>query len=302
MGFPFTGPQNRAVENSLLPLAALGPMISSSSCLFETASPEAKKFNSGVLVTVWYLQDADPETAKDTFLATLEKNFQGRLNVDGLGYPAVYTHPNSSLYVFSRASRALVILQATVLGAPTEESSKNPSIYLGQLLDREKKIALRALGAPQKLAGVVSTDRILSADEALRGQRAMSVVVNVAGIRDIPEATFRSDLVVQLQRLGITVFPRNDPPKFPVLRLNVDATLARLTGSLFTVYTLSLEFRELFPLQSASAQAQYVRTTVWSTGSFGAMPSIQAMSLRAEADKLTSEFAKVYRAVNNAGR
>src|SRR5260370_16180678 len=81
-----------------------------------------------------------------------------------------------------------------------------------------KKIALAVWATFEKLGGVVPVDKIAEPEDALKGQTGMSVVISIHG-SGLLEPAVRADIVEQLEILGITVFPRNDPPKFPILWL-----------------------------------------------------------------------------------
>jgi hypothetical protein len=318
-GFDYSEPRSVPVEEKLLPLRALPPVIASSSCIYGTTSSSVAKFNNGVRLTVWQMQRADAENAKSKFFRELESNFQGRDEVQGLPYPSVQTAIGNALYIF-KGGDELTILKVQILGAPTEASLHSPSAYPRELLAQQKKIALAALGTAAPLPGrpsgpvssaarlapnrnapsaAPSNDQILDDDDSLRGQNALAIRVVIDGMRDIPESTFRSDIVDELEPLGITVLPNSEPPQHPYLVLIVTAQLARLVNDIpFTTFSITLDFQQLFPLPGAGTR-RYVDARTWSAGEFGALPSIKALEIRGIARKLVTRFAVAYRRANS---
>jgi hypothetical protein len=136
--------------------------------------------------------------------------------------------------------------------------------------------------------------------ESLRGKTSMSIYISIEGIRDIPETVFRSDIAEELTKAGITILPQSDPPKFPLVRLKVDAILGRLCGSTpFSIYTLDVEFRELFRV-SSTGPPKFVRATTWSNHTYGAIPAIRALEIRSDARKLVRTFTETYLSVNSS--
>ena len=221
--YKYEQPQSQPVEDDLIPFKDFPPIIGSSACSYKIAASDPRSGDSGVRLAVWYMQRTDPENAKEAFLREQARNYRGRQGVNGIGYPAVYTAVNSSLYVFKSVTPGLMVLRVT---GPVGVVRS-----LAEVLEPEKKVAVGLLGPPAELSGVVPKDKIIDPSEVLRGQTGMSVEIKITGIRDIPESTYRADIIDQLERIGITVFPRNDPPKFPALTLKVDAILGRLIGS-----------------------------------------------------------------------
>ena len=59
------------------------------------------------------------------------------------------------------------------------------------------------------------------AQEALRGQTAMSAYVSVYGTSEINPAEFRLSIEQQLRELGIDVLPHTAPPSYPVFNLTI---------------------------------------------------------------------------------
>jgi len=297
-GHKYGEPQDKPVEDTLLPFRFLPAIVAKSACYYPYASSDPWSTQGGLRVAVWYMQRTDPENAQQTFFSELARNGQGREVVPG-GYPTIYTPLGSSSYVFKSVPSGLMILR---IQAGIRYSS--PQQALSEEFAAGLKLASGLLGEPNKLEGVVPSDQIIDPDESLRGQTGMSVAVRIDGIRDIPESTYRADIVVNLERLGITVFPRNVPPKFPVLVLDVDALSSSTSATNgrsvvrtpLVIYTLSLSFKQLFPIKAGGTKM--VEGTTWLTGSFGVVPEEQAESIRDKVLKLIGVFGTSYQNVN----
>lgn len=294
-GHKFGQPQNKSLDDdTLVPFRSLPRIIASSACLYPYAVSDPWSFGGsrGIKVAIWYMERTDAERAQKLLFDEQAKYYRGRVVVRG-GYPTLYLPVSTSSYVFKDVPSGLVLLRIQAgLQYSSASTAESEEVNAG------KRLASALLGPPNQLPGVVPSDQIVDSDECLRGQTGMSIVIKIKGIRDIPESTYRADIALNLERLGITVFPRNDPPKFPVLLLNVDALLSTY-GTLripVTVYTLSLHFQQLFPVKAGAAK--WVDATTWTTGSFGAMPAIQALSIRDEVLKLIGNFGIAYQKVN----
>jgi hypothetical protein len=245
------------------------------------------------------MQKTDEETAKQIFLRQLESNLWRRDEVAGLGCPAIYD--NFFLYVFKGIPNGLMILR---ISAP--RATRDAQVEVEKL---NKQIALAVLATFEKLGGVVPVDQIAEPEEALKGQTAMSVVISIHGDRGTAEPTLRADIAAQLEKLGITVLPRNDPPKFPILWLNVKATRVALGSSYdsrtgvstpertFTLYSLTLFFDQLFPVTTGGA-AKFVEARTWNTSWFG--ESSAGQGVRSEVRTLVANFADAYRKANGS--
>ena len=90
MGFPVLPPQERPAE----PFAhgvSLPDEISSSSCVFEPAREETKRFNSGIRITVRYVRSPDAEGLLSNLINQIEGSHDLRQDSlgNGFGYPVM---------------------------------------------------------------------------------------------------------------------------------------------------------------------------------------------------------------------
>jgi hypothetical protein len=295
-GYKFEEPQDVRVEDAWLPFPALPRIMASSACAYPISASDSRKLNGRVDLTVWYMQKTDEENAKDIFFRQLESKLQRRDEVGGLGCPAIYN--NFFLYVFKGIPNGLMILR---ISAP--RATLDAQLEVEKL---NKKIALAVLPPLEKLAGVVPVDQIAEPEDALKGQTGMSVVISIHGNRELREPAFRGDIVEQLEKLGITVFPRNDPPKFPILWLNVRAISGEMGGALdkhgmvigrefYIMYSLALFFDQLFPVKTGGA-AKFMEARTWTSSWFG-LPS-ESQGVHGEVRNLAGNFAAAYRKAN----
>ena len=154
-------------------------------------------------------------------------------------------------------------------------------------------------------AGAVAQPRpalaqIKGGPETLRGVNAMSVVLFIDGIRDIPDSTYRSDLESRLKAAGITVLPPTESPRtYPYLSLTVDAApLRSVDGDLqgwMNVYQLGLT--QLFPRSVGGETVYYVGETYQTRGYVAGGIRIVA-DLRAAYIKAVDGFVADHRSVN----
>jgi hypothetical protein len=140
--------------------------------------------------------------------------------------------------------------------------------------------------------------------DTLVGIQAMSVSLLIEGIRDLPEATYRSDIESRLKAAGIAILaPTENPRTYPHMRLTVNADFlrdnnGRLSGSL-SVWSLQLE--QLFP-RTAGGGTVYYRGTTWQVSGRVVDSSIGIVAaLRREYTKAVDEFVQDYLAVNGKG-
>ncbi len=136
---------------------------------------------------------------------------------------------------------------------------------------------------------------------SLKGINEMSVSINVEGIRDIPESTYRSDIEHRLKAAGIKILPPTENPRtYPSLSLDVDAGFIRAKdGSLLgSVVSWHLIFWQLIP-QKIGSQTVYVRGATWmSTGwNWGSSITITSV-LREGYARVADEFVNDYKKVN----
>jgi hypothetical protein len=155
-------------------------------------------------------------------------------------------------------------------------------------------LVLGLLGPQQTRAG-----EVVSQLETLRGQSSIAVRAEVDGIRDLSEASLRSDVETALRGAGITILP-DGPEATPVLVLKVDALTARMGGVFQTVYALALEFRRLLPVNEQHSN-RLMQATTWSNGSLGTVPAVEAMSIRGEANALVRKFLDAFARAQIAG-
>jgi hypothetical protein len=140
---------------------------------------------------------------------------------------------------------------------------------------------------------------VISGEDSMKGQTAMSVAISIDGIKDIPESIFRSDIEAALKQNGITILPQSDPPKYPILRLLVTVTPWKDgSGNQYALYELSLELRQILSLQSRGGTPKLVEGTTWKTGSYGIVPMTQSSSIRGYAESLLPVFIDTYLKVN----
>jgi len=145
--------------------------------------------------------------------------------------------------------------------------------------------------------------QIIVNEDTLKGIKAMSVMVSVDGIRDIPESTYRSDIESRLKAAGITVLQPTDNPKtYPCLWLIVDGDFihtedGRLAGS---IVTYRLMFYQLFP-QKVGSQTVYTRGATYELHTYlwGDSMSI-AFTLRRAYTASIDEFVQDYKKANSS--
>jgi hypothetical protein len=300
MGFQLSDPKIVPVEDKLLPFAALPRIIASSSCQIHNVG-----------LTVWYMQNADPENARDTFFRSQEENLRGRIKGRVLGYPSLFASPGSSTYIFTGGPNGLMILRINSSVSVRDDEKA--------YLNRATEIASGIWGPPAKLTGIVPNDQVVPQGEmALKGQTGMSVIITldgmpnlseprqlITGIHSVEYSDFRTDIVAQLERVGITVFPRNDPPKYPVLAFEfsgktgplLDPTFQNRAPTVFTIFNLSLSFKQLFPTQAATG-ARFVEATMWQAESYGAIPAVQIDQIRDKVATMATGFAAAWQKAN----
>jgi hypothetical protein len=296
-GYKLDDPQDQRVQDARLPFRALPRITASSACAYTIAASDSRHIDGKVDLTVWYTQKTDEETAKHIFFKELESNLYRRDEVGGLGCPAIYD--NFFLYVFKGIPDGLMILR---ISAP--RATRDAQVEVEKL---NKQIALAILGTFEKLTEVIPVDQIAEPEDALKGQTAMSVVISIHGDRDTSEPTLRADIAGQLEKLGITVYPRNDPPKFPILWLNVRAVRVELGGSVdsrtgisspqqvYSLYSLTLFFDELFPGKPGGV-GKFVEARTWNNSWLG--QSSPGNGVRSEVRTLVGNFATAYRKAN----
>ena len=274
-GYKFDAPKElQAKDNGeVLPFDALPALISSSGCSFPISPSKPGEIagaKGGVTIMSWLFGRTDAESAKEETKAVLANRFVGREDDPTLAYPAVFADASGGLYVFKSTPAGLWVLLIES-GVPGYGGS------LSTVLDLDNKIALAVLGGAEKPAGVVPLDLILDKEDSLKGLTGVSVLVYVNGQTEGTANDLRVEVVRQIEQLGITVFPENTPPKFPILYVNVNlrdytyATknlLGGTTASLaVTTYAIALYLDELFPVRTGDGQ-KYVQGKTWSTESF----------------------------------
>jgi len=146
------------------------------------------------------------------------------------------------------------------------------------------------------------SDRCIDYDDALKGEKAMSVFVEVEGEGDpSSESIIKSNVEELLRQNGISVLPSTDQPTFPALRVRVNmASVSLGINRLPEVgYVILLQFRQLLPVQKESMKGKFQRVTTWDTGRVGVMGAILVPTLRKAAVNLVSEeFLPAYRKAN----
>jgi hypothetical protein len=136
---------------------------------------------------------------------------------------------------------------------------------------------------------------------SLKGINEMSVSINVEGISDIPESTYRADVERRLNAAGIKVLPQTANPRtYPCLSLDVDAGFIRAKNEslLGTFYTWHLMFWQLIP-QKIGSQTVYIRGATWmeSGWNWGSLMTIVS-ALHADYIGGVDEFVNDYKKVN----
>ena len=104
---------------------------------------------------------------------------------------------------------------------------------------------------------------IVGGVESLRGITAASVSVSIAGIRDIPESTYRADIETRLRGAGIKILPpTTSPSTYPNLHLSVTAMIVHdEAGSIIgSIAMYELYFWQLSPRKTG---ARYDRGATW---------------------------------------
>jgi hypothetical protein len=149
MGFTFQEPKSCEVKD-LLSKEPLKDVEEVSSCFFESALPEANRFNKGIKLTVRYLREKDADQAETYIRQAIKRATDSRArSLEALGYGGFYVSVAQSIFVLKPTLRGCMLLQVAMDGAPSEASDKNHSLWLDDLLDREKKIAVKVLGPPK---------------------------------------------------------------------------------------------------------------------------------------------------------
>ncbi len=156
------------------------------------------------------------------------------------------------------------------------------------------------------------------AQEALRGQTAMSAYVSVYGTSEINPAEFRLSIEQQLRELGIDVLPHTAPPSYPVFNLtikvgtgsqtrtttNYDPTMpkglrnqTKTTSVPTATYDVSAEFRRLVP-GTTTANNPIRDEAIWKIASSGEVGQVAAIGIADEALKQAIQFVDSWASVN----
>src|SRR6266446_6847340 len=146
------------------------------------------------------------------------------------------------------------------------------------------------------------SDRCIDYDDALKGEKAMSVFVEVEGEGDpSSESIIKSNVEELLRQNGISVLPSTDQSTFPALgvRVNMASVSLGINRLPEVGYVILLQFRQLLPVQKESMKGKFQRVTTWDTGRVGVMGAILVPTLRKAAVNLVSEdFLPAYRKAN----
>ena len=137
---------------------------------------------------------------------------------------------------------------------------------------------------------------IVANEAALTGHSKMAVVIVIEGIRDVSDESFRADIEGALRRVGIRTFPPTENPRtYPFLDLTVTADIMHGSQPLISVYSLTLDFFQLFPLPGG----KYMKASTWQTGRFGASPSIQIVGeIKDSVSLMVHDFLADWRKAN----
>jgi hypothetical protein len=144
---------------------------------------------------------------------------------------------------------------------------------------------------------------IVPYDDALKGQSAVSVFVEIDGE---DQFDYRSVVEAQLREAGIKVLPQTDPPTFPLLRLIISTFDSRLSGTMneplgtpLSLYVVRLQYRQLLPVPGQPHRS--LRVTTWESGPvYGAKGPILVMRdhFVSEAKAVMSQFIEDYYKAN----
>lgn len=137
-------------------------------------------------------------------------------------------------------------------------------------------------------------------EDTLKGITAMSVMVEVEGITDIPESTYIADIESRLKAVGITILPPTSSPRtYPCLVLFVQGFFATTTGggSVGSIVNHQLEFFQLIP-QRTGSQTVYIRGITYAIkasvrGSSMSIGSILRESYVEQVDDFVRDYKKV---------
>jgi hypothetical protein len=166
MGFAFHDPKPCEVKDVLSKAPPLEDVEEASGCIFESALPEENPFNKGIKLTVRYLREKDEDRAEGYIRTAMKKRTDSPARtVSDLGCGTFYVSYESSIFVVKPTLRGSTLLQIAIDGAPGEQSLRKGT-YLEDLLDKEKKIALKILGPAQHR---VASYEARHADEEVRG-------------------------------------------------------------------------------------------------------------------------------------
>ena len=298
-GYKFDAPRIIEAKDDVLPFGALPRLINSSACFFPISPSkpgEVAGAEGGITINSWYFGRTDAESAKEETSANLDSKFLGPYKDPSLAYPAVFAI-SRGLYVFKSTPGGLLILLIKA-GIPGIGGS------VPTLLDVHNRIALAVFGGPEKLAGVVPLDQILEREDSLKGLAGVSVLTYVNGETEGDANDLRIEMVGQLEKLGINVFPKNEPPKFPILYLNVGlrpntiVTTTGFTTSTLSIqtYLISLDLEDLFPVGTVGGQ-KYVPAKTWITESYDTVASSD-FDLSDKVGQRMAKFAEAYEKAN----
>jgi hypothetical protein len=163
-----------------------------------------------------------------------------------------------------------------------------------------------------KVNAQTKAPEIIPASELLKGQSAMSVAtdVNVKG----DDYDHRPDIESRLQEAGIKVLPLADPPTYPRLTLQINASgfdridscweyfgTAQARMSPAFIYFVRLEYEQLIPAPGQAHKS--VSVTTWSNSYYGMVGAIEAerTHFASPINDLVSEFMDAYWKANRRG-
>ena len=294
MGFPVLPPQERPAE----PFAdgvSLPDEISSSSCVFEPANEQTKRFNSGIRITVRYVRSLDAEGLLSNLINQIEGSHDLRQDSlgNGFGYPVMWQNVGETVASFKEIPTGTMVLQIALHGPSRQMSA---GMIYPDIVNHGLKLTSAILGGAPAAPGIPQ-GQLVGEAESLAGQNTMGVEVFLDGKSLLPEAQPTKDIIDELRGAGIKVLRQNPNTRVPTLTLNMDTLYApQYRGPGAKVFTLRLEFRQPVTIAQHSGSPKQMDAATWSEGTFGV--NSNSDRYREEASGLVRKFLKDYQQAN----